>query len=83
VQHTDEQQAAEVNAYLQQYMRRRGLHELDAVTANALLEEAGILRDSTSRPGTPLCRLLRAGLIGGARQVPPKRYGAWLIELPW
>lgn len=47
--------------------------------AAAWLDEAGLLEDSASRPGLPLRRLLRAGLIPQAQQRPPTSNGRWFI----
>jgi len=75
------QTAARIFAYLQEYMRTSCLGELRAVPAAAILDRAGLLDDSQSRPGKPLRDLLRAGAIRGAYQVPNRPYGGWHIPL--
>jgi hypothetical protein len=68
-----------ITAHLQSALRRQGRIELAAVEAAVLLDEAGLLRDSPSRPGKPLRDLLRKGLVGGAEQRPPQPNGRWFI----
>lgn len=63
-----------VNRFLQQHMAHNGIRGLDAVTAGALLDRAGILRDSAERPGQPLRRLLRRGAIQGGYQDASRRW---------
>lgn len=75
----DRDTARAVNAFLQSLMRERDLDELDAVVAAAALDWAGVLCDSSVRLGKPLRALLRAGLIPGAYQCPPKPGGRWHI----
>ena len=65
-----------VNAYLQRYLRANNLHKLPAVDAASALDRAGLLLDSTTRPGVALRRLLRAGKIRGAVQ---EANGRWFI----
>jgi hypothetical protein len=69
----------EVNALIQQELRRLGLEEVPAVDAARWLDAAGVLADSGHRPGLPLRELLRAGLIEGADQRPPKGHGRWFV----
>lgn len=66
-----------INAYLQDALARKGMNSVDAVTAAKWLDEAGLLADSSSRPGKPLRDLLRAGRIVGQRQALNSR---WTIE---
>ena len=68
-----------ISAFLQQELRRRNLHEVDAVEAAAWLDAAEMLKDSPSRPGLPLRDRLRAGAISGAEQRPPRPYGRWYL----
>jgi hypothetical protein len=68
-----------VSSYIQAELVRRDLMEVDAVTAAAWLDAAGILRDSPTRPGLPLRRLLRRGEIACADQRPPVKNGRWFI----
>lgn len=49
---------------------------LTAVEAAALLDKAGVLKDSLSRPGKPLREILRAGYIAHAYQLSN---GRWFI----
>jgi hypothetical protein len=44
------------------------------------LDEAAVLKDSDSRPGLPLRKLLRAGRIEGGVQRPPTSHGRCFIE---
>lgn len=67
-----------LNQFLQQELRRRERREVAAVEAAKWLDRAGLLTDSTVRPGLPLRDLLRAGLITGQRQEPNRR---WCINL--
>ena len=78
---TNIQLARRAHLYLQRHMRTTGGSELDAVTAGAILDKAGVLRDSQQRPGLPLRKLLRDGLIPGAYQIPARPYGRWHIPL--
>jgi hypothetical protein len=49
------------------------------VEAAVWLDEAGVLKDSRTRPGLPLRELLRAGKIPHAEQRPPFPNGRWFI----
>jgi hypothetical protein len=72
---------AQVNsAFLQRRLHQLGLDEVPAVAAAAWLDEAGLLRDSPTRPGLPLRTLLRAGTIPQGEQRPPFRNGRWFIR---
>jgi hypothetical protein len=72
--------AHEINLFLQEELSRRGLDEAGAVEAAGWLDRAGMLRDSSSRPGLPLRNLLRADCIEGAEQRPARKYGHWFIR---
>ncbi|TRW23543.1 hypothetical protein FMM05_12845 [Flavobacterium zepuense] len=54
--------------YIDDYLRVNNLIQIDAVTANAILAKAGILRDSVDRLGKPLRELLRKNKIPHAFQ---------------
>lgn len=66
-----------INAYLQQYLEAGGMYKLSAVDAARVLDRAGLLSDSKSRPGRPLRELLRRGRIRGAAQ---EANGRWFIR---
>jgi hypothetical protein len=68
-----------VSALIQQELQRRGLTAVSAVEAARWLHAAGVLVDSDHRPGLPLRKLLREGLIVGAEQRPPRSNGRWFI----
>jgi hypothetical protein len=68
-----------VNTLIQEELRRRGLAEVPAVEAARWLDRAAVLADSDHRPGLPLRNLLRAGLIQGAEQRPPRPNGRWFV----
>jgi hypothetical protein len=55
--------------FLDENLTKEKRFSYSAVEANALLSQAGILRDSDSRPGKPLRDILRAGKIPHAYQV--------------
>lgn len=61
---------------LDNYIERNGIDELTAVEAAEILDEVGILNDSSSRPGKPLRDILRAGEIEHAYQL---NNGRWFI----
>lgn len=69
-----------VNTFLQKELIKRRQFEVPAVKAAEWLEEAGLLKDSPTRPGLPLRKLLRARLIVGQVQIPNRRYGRWFIR---
>lgn len=66
-----------INTHLQRALASSGLDAIDAVTAASWLERAGLLRDSPTRPGLPLRRLLRDGRISGQQQAAN---GRWTIH---
>lgn len=66
-----------INQVLQNTMAERCIDTISAVDAAAILDEVGVLADSPDRPGRELRRLLRDGLITGARQLPNRR---WFID---
>lgn len=68
-----------VEGFLQQELRRRKVAEVTAVEAARWLDEAQVLRDSPSRPGLPLRKMLRAGAIESAQQRPEQPNGRWFI----
>lgn len=69
----------EINACLQERLRKTRRQEVAAVEAARWLDDAGFLADSPARPGLPLRNLLRSGQIRGAIQRPPKKHGRWFI----
>ncbi len=70
---------ARINAFIQDELRQRALHDVTAIEAARWLQGAGLLADSEHRPGLPLRNLLRAGQINGSEQRPAKPYGRWFI----
>jgi hypothetical protein len=70
----------QVSDAIQRELDRRGIVEVDAVTAASWLETAGMLNDAEKRRGKPLRDLLRAGTIEGAEQRPPRPWGRWFIH---
>jgi hypothetical protein len=71
------QDVSQINQLIQSKLERNHQSEVTAVEAAQWLDKAGILKDSTHRPGLPLRNLLRAGLIDGQKQMPNSR---WFIE---
>lgn len=67
---------------IDEYLEKNKLVEISAVEANKILEKAGILNDSTHRPGLPLRNLLRDGCIPTAdyRIKPGNQRGKWFIH---
>lgn len=61
---------------LDKYIERNGIDALTAVEAAEILDEAGILNDSSSSPGKPLRNILRSGEIKHAYQLSN---GRWFI----
>lgn len=61
---------------LDKYIEKNGIDALTAVEAAEMLDEAGILNDSSSRPGKALRDILRAGEIEHAYQLSN---GRWFI----
>ena len=70
----------EIIDFLDDYLLRTGKESIGAVEANELLSKAGILKDSTDRPGMPLRRKLRNGEIPHAYQVGGKG-SEWVIPI--
>ena len=66
-----------INLFIQDELRRRERTQAAAVEAARWLDRAGLLTDSTIRPGRPLRDLLRAGLITGQRHEANHR---WFID---
>lgn len=69
-----------INAIIQcldNYMFQRGVKQIGAVEANAVLEAAGLLRDNNMRRGKPLRDLLRAGRLPYAYQ----QGRTWIIPI--
>jgi hypothetical protein len=64
--------------YIDDYLSRTGLPDIDPVEANAILAKAGILCDSKDRPGKPLRDLLRKGQLPHAFQSGGKG-SSWII----
>ena len=60
------------------YLIKTGKNSIGPVEANDILAKAGLLRDSTSRPGKPLRDLLRKGLFPHAIQTGGKG-SSWVI----
>jgi hypothetical protein len=69
--------AKRISIALQELLRRENMIEIEAVPAAKALDRLGILADSRDRPGLPLRRYLRDGLIDGQLQEPN---GRWLIR---
>ena len=69
-----------INAHLQSRLLAEDRVEVNAVEAARWLDEQGLLADRKERPGLPLRRLLRRGLIEGAEQRPRRPYGRWRIQ---
>lgn len=71
---------SQINAFLQDAVRKPALDEVAAVEAAGWLDAAGLLKDSPHRPVRPLRNLLRAGQIEGAEQRPPRAHGRWFFK---
>ena len=69
---------ANVIAGIDQYLERTGKSSVGPVEANAALEQMGILNDRGLRPGLPLRKLLRDGLLPHAYQ-PGGKDTEWVI----
>jgi hypothetical protein len=67
----------EVSDFIQRELTKRDLASVTAVEAAKWLDRAGLLRDSSVRPGLPLRDVLRARQIRGQRQEPN---GRWFID---
>ncbi len=65
--------------YLDLHLEETGATFLNPVEANALLDDAGLLKDSHHRPGKPLRDILRSGLIPYAYQSTGGKNGRWII----
>jgi len=70
----------QINNHLQSCLESECLVEVTAVRAAKWLNEAGLLQDSSTRPGKPLRDLLRAHKIVGQEQRPNKKNGRWFIK---
>ena len=53
----------QIISFLDDFLTKTKRETIDAVEANALLAEAGILRNSETRRGKPLRDMLRAGKL--------------------
>jgi hypothetical protein len=70
----------QIKKFIDEHLERTGIDSLSPAEANALLEDAGILNDSASRPGLPLRKLLRAKLFPNAEQSTGGKGGRWFIK---
>ena len=59
---------------IDKYIESEHKDVLTAVEAGELLDKAGVLKDSLSRPGKPLRDILRAGYIAHAYQLSNGRW---------
>lgn len=66
-----------INQFLQARLKSSKLKYVGAIEAAEWLDTAGILRDSSTRPGKPLRDLLRKGKLIGQRQ---ESNGRWFID---
>src|SRR5688572_7347615 len=66
-----------VSAFLQDELRKRDLMSVAAVEAARWLDDAGLLKDSATRPGKPVRDLLRAEKMAGQRQ---EKNRLWFID---
>lgn len=64
--------------YIDNHLEKNHLDYINPVDAGALLDRAGILTDSSLRPGLPLRKLLRKGAIPHAFQ-PGGKGSGWVI----
>jgi len=64
----------EINRYIQQKLAEENLEKVSAVDAAKWLDRAGLLADSQSRPGLPLRKMLRQGLIENSHQQANNRW---------
>ncbi len=67
-----------INEFLQSELKRKGLREVTSIEAAQWLDKAGILKDSHSRPASPLRNKLRKGEIVGGNQDASRR---WTIQV--
>lgn len=70
---------AEINTLIHRRLRTEGLEEVTANEAAKWLDRAGLLADSSDRPGRNLRKLLRDGSIRGSIQRPSGKHGRWFI----
>lgn len=63
-----------INSYIQKRLAEENLEKVSAVDAARWLDMADILTDSKSRPGLPLRKMLRQGLIENSHQQANKRW---------
>lgn len=70
-------QVIEIIKCLDSYMNKTDKKEIGAKEANAVLEEEKILSDSKTRPGLPLRRKLRGGMLPHAY----KKGSEWIIPI--
>jgi len=63
---------------IDEFLEKNGKSSTNPVEANAMLEKAGLLRDSDTRPGKPLRDILRTGSIKHAYQTGGKG-SSWVI----
>ena len=70
-----------INSFLQEKLLKEQRNEVRAVEAASWLDRVGLLRDSKTRPGKNLRKLLREGCIHGQQQRPNKPNGRWFIQL--
>ncbi len=75
--HSDNYLHMRINQYLQSELKMRNLTSIDIVEAAGWLDRRGILADSDSRPGLPLSKILRRGVIFGQRR---DENGKWHID---
>lgn len=64
--------------YLDNYLTKTRRQSIDPVESNAILEKAGLIKDSKDRPGKPLRDILRKGQIPHAFQAGGKS-SSWTI----
>jgi hypothetical protein len=63
---------------IDKHLNKNNLDSINPVDAGALLDRAGLLNDSAHRPGLPLRKLLRDGMIPHACQ-PGGKGSGWVI----
>lgn len=73
-----QEEISEINRVLDQHLTETGKQSTNPVEANAILAEKGILRNSKSRPGEPLRKLLKKGVFSHAFQSAGKG-SHWII----
>ena len=64
---------------IDEYLEKNNLNEVKAVEAAEYLDKIGVLKDSKSRPGLPLRRILRDNNIPNATYVSDQR-DKWFIH---